>query len=176
MMDFDLAMLVLRVAVGALFIGHGLQKLAGWFDGPGLAGTTRMMESLGLRPARRNAIASGLTESVGGALLLAGLLTPLAVALLAATMITAIRKVHFANGLWASNSGYEYNLVLIVAGLAIVAAGPGSISVDSAVGLDLSGLGWALAALAAAIVGSTATIEIGKHSRARSAPGTPASA
>ena len=70
--------LLLRGVVGPLFIGHGTQKLKGWFGGPGIEGTTGMMESLDLHPPRRHAIAAGAAETAGGALLAAGLLTPLA--------------------------------------------------------------------------------------------------
>ncbi len=56
-MDFGL--LLLRVVVGALFVGHGTQKLFGWFGGYGLDGTGQYFESLGMRPGRRHAIAAG---------------------------------------------------------------------------------------------------------------------
>ena len=58
--------LLVRGLVGGLFIGHGTQKLAGWFGGPGLAGTDGMMESMDMRPARRNSLAAGVTETAGG--------------------------------------------------------------------------------------------------------------
>ena len=70
--------LVLRLAVGGLFVGHGLQKLRGSFDGPGLDGTEQMMKSLELHPARRNAVAAAVTETAGGAALALGLATPVA--------------------------------------------------------------------------------------------------
>jgi putative oxidoreductase len=68
--------LILRLIIGGLFIGHGTQKLFGWFGGPGLAGTGQMMNSLKLHPPRRNALAAGVTETAGGTLLAAGLATP----------------------------------------------------------------------------------------------------
>lgn len=72
--------LAARGVIGGLFIGHGTQKLFGWFGGPGRAGTEAMMESLEMRPAKANALAAGVTETVGGGLLAAGLATPLAAA------------------------------------------------------------------------------------------------
>ena len=83
-----------RATIGALFVGHGTQKLFGWFDGPGMDGTTGMMDKLEMRPARHNALAAGISETAGGALLAAGALMPVAGARLTGTMATAIRKVH----------------------------------------------------------------------------------
>ena len=90
----QLGRLIARTVIGSLFIGHGTQKLFGSFGGPGLQGTDGMMEALNMRPARRNSLAAGLTETTGGALLVAGLATPLAAAGLIGVMVTAIRKVH----------------------------------------------------------------------------------
>ncbi|MDX6570035.1 MAG: putative oxidoreductase [Gaiellales bacterium] len=114
-----------RAVIGGLFIGHGTQKLFGWFGGPGLEGAAAGFDSMGLRPGRRNAIAASVAEAGGGAALALGLATPLAGAALIGTMITAIRTVHLKNGPWVSNGGYEYNLVLIVAVAALVETGPG---------------------------------------------------
>ena len=101
-----------------------------------------------------HATAAGVTEAGGGALLLAGLETPLAAAMLTATMITAIRTVHVKNGPWATNGGYEYNVVLIAAALALAEVGPGPLSLDAARGRERAGAGWALAALAAGTIGA----------------------
>jgi putative oxidoreductase len=111
--------LLLRLTVGGFFFGHGTQKLFGWFGGNGLDATAQAFESLGLRPGRRNAIAAGVAEAGGGALLASGLAPPLAACTLSATMLTAIRTVHLKNGPWAGNGGYEYNVVLIAATLAL---------------------------------------------------------
>lgn len=158
-----IARLVVRSAIGTLFIGHGTQKLLGWFGGPGLEGTQGMMESLGMRPARRNAIAAGATETAGGALLVAGLATPLAAASLIGVMTTAIRTVHLPNGPWVANGGWEYNAVLIAALMALAEDGPGELSLDSALGLRLSGPLAALGALALGVAASTATVELGRR-------------
>jgi putative oxidoreductase len=147
------ARLILRAAVGGLFIGHGTQKLFGWFGGHGLEATGQAFEGLGLRPGRHHAVAAGIGEAAGGAALALGAATPLAAASLTATMLTAIDRVHFKNGPWVTNGGYEYNLVLIAAALVVAETGPGPLSVDHALGVERSGPGWALAALAAGIVG-----------------------
>jgi putative oxidoreductase len=112
--------LLLRLTVGGFFFGHGTQKLFGWFGGNGLDATAAGFETLGLRPGRRNAIAAGVAEAGGGALLASGLATPVAASALTATMLTAIETVHLKNGPWAANGGYEYNVVLIAAALALV--------------------------------------------------------
>jgi putative oxidoreductase len=149
-----LGALVLRGTIGSLFVGHGTQKLFGWFDGPGLEGVSGMMEHLELRPARRHALLVGLSETVGGALLTAGAFTPLASAMLTGTMTTAIRKVHFSKGVWNTAGGYEYNAVLIAALAALNDTGPGALSVDSSRFPRMHGPAWAAAALAAGVAGS----------------------
>lgn len=140
--------------VGSYFVGHGTQKLFGWFGGHGLDGTGAFFESLGLRPGRRHALAAGLAETGGGAALALGAATPLAASALTATMLTAIKRVHLKNGPWASNGGYELNLVLIGAALTLAETGPGSPSIDAARGRELRGVGWALVALALGVAGA----------------------
>jgi putative oxidoreductase len=164
-----IARLLLRVIVGGLFIGHGTQKLFGWFGGGGLDRTGQAFESLGMRPGRRNATAAGLAEAGGGAALAVGFAMPLAASALTATMLTAIHRVHRKNGPWTTNGGYEYNLVLIAAALALVEAGPGRLSLDAALGIERSGPGWALAALAAGVTGA-----LGAHYAAESHTAPPA--
>lgn len=152
-----------RLVVGGLFVGHGLQKWRGWFGGPGFEGTVAMTEKLELRPARANAHLVSGTETIGGAMIAAGALTPLAATGLIATMITAIRKVHLANGPWNANGGYEFNLAMIAALLLLVEGGPGRPSLDAALGLEGSGPAWAALALAAGATGSTLAIAAGRR-------------
>jgi putative oxidoreductase len=59
----SLGALALPGVLGPLFVGHGTQKLLGWFDGPGVEGTSGMMENLAMRPARRHAFAAGVAET-----------------------------------------------------------------------------------------------------------------
>jgi len=151
----DLGRLFLRGVVGPLFVGHGTQKLFGWFDGHGPEGTGGFFESIGLRPGKRHATAAGVSEAAGGALLTLGALTPLASTLITGTMVTAIRKVHAQNGPWVTANGFEYNLTLIALMATLTETGPGRPSLDEAVfGGSLKGKGWALGALAAGIAGS----------------------
>ncbi|RXJ02407.1 DoxX family protein [Anaerobacillus alkaliphilus] len=127
----DLGLLIIRVVVGALFIGHGAQKLFGWFGGYGLKGTGDWLVSIGLKPGVTMALFAGLGEFVGGILFILGLLTPLAAVLLAGTMLVAIVKVHGANGLWVTQNGYEYNLTLIAVAIGIALIGPGQYALDA---------------------------------------------
>jgi putative oxidoreductase len=150
----NLGRLILRGVVGPLFVGHGTQKLFGWFDGHGLEGTGGFFESLGLRPGKRHATAAGAAEAGGGLLLTLGALTPVATAVITGTMVTAVRKVHISKGPWVSDGGYEYNAALIAALAALTETGPGRPSVDSALLPSFKGSGWALAAVAAGAAGS----------------------
>jgi putative oxidoreductase len=159
-----IARFLLRVTVGALFVGHGTQKLKGWFGGHGLDATANMFESLGLHPGRRNATAAGLSEAGGGAALALGVATPFAAAALIGTMLTAIYRVHLKNGPWITNQGYEYNLVLILAAALIAELGPGAISVDHLLGTEKSGPGWGLAALAMGGAGAVAVHQLAAQS------------
>lgn len=168
-----LGRLLARGAIGGLFIGHGTQKLFGWFDGPGLDRAAKMMESLELRPGRRNALAASVSEAAGGAMLALGLFTPLAAASLIGAMLTAIRTVHYKNGLWNSGGGYEFNLALIAGILAIVDGGPGPLSLDAALGIEDTGSKWSLAALIAGAAGSALAVEAGhRHGPASPSPET----
>lgn len=144
----------IRGVAGPLFVGHGTQKLFGWFGGHGLEGTAGFFESIGLRPGRRNAIAAGAAEAIGGALLTAGALTPLAATLITGSMVTAIRKVHGPNGPWVTEQGWEYNAVIIAAMAAIADRGPGRLSVDARLFPTMKGPAWAAMAVGAGVAGS----------------------
>lgn len=127
----DLGLLLIRIVIGLLFIGHGAQKLFGWFGGYGLKGTGGWMESIGLKPGVTMAFVAGLSELVGGLFFTAGFLTPLAALLIAATMVVSIVKVHGANGLWSTANGYEYNLTLLAVAIGVALTGPGAYAIDA---------------------------------------------
>src|SRR3954452_19979290 len=151
----SLGKVALRATLGSFFIGHGTQKLFGWFGGHGLEGTAGFFEGhLGLRPGKRHATAAGLGEAAGGALLILGALTPVATALITGAMTTAIRKVHGQNGPWVTDSGYEYNAVIIAAVAALAESAPGSLSVDDSAFPWMKGTLAAVAAVGAGVAGS----------------------
>jgi len=155
--------LLLRASVGGFFVGHGTQKLFGWFGGNGLEATAKGFESMGMRPGKVHATAAGLAEAGGGAGLLLGLETPAAASVLIATMLTAINRVHLKNGPWVTKGGYEYNVVLIAAATILAEVGPGPLSIDGLRGKERFGPLWALGALAAGAVGAA-----GAHAYAQS--------
>ena len=150
-MSFGL--LILRLVVGLTLAAHGAQKLFGWFGGYGLAGTGQFFEQLGFRPGRVQAALAGTAELVGGLFLAAGFLTPAAAAAIVAVMLVAAVSVHIKKGFFATNGGYEYTLVLGGAALALAFTGPGSLSIDQALGISWSGETWGLFALAAGLIG-----------------------
>ncbi len=162
--------LILRLVIGGLFMGHGTQKLFGWFGGYGLDATGEAFEQTGLRPGRTHALAAGAAETGGGALLAAGLATPLAAATLTSVMLTAIKRVHASKGLWAAEGGYEYNLVMIAAVLGLVDAGPGSLSLDGVLGQEHTGPAWTLAALAGGVLGAAAVDALASREAEPEAP------
>jgi putative oxidoreductase len=120
----DLGLLIVRIVVGGLFIGHGLQKLAGWFGGHGLAGTGQYLESLGLRPGRVWAALVGALETLGGLFFGLGVFNPLGTVFICAVMLGAIR-VDWPKGLWVQNGGIEYPLAAIATTVAVALTGPG---------------------------------------------------
>jgi putative oxidoreductase len=122
----DLGLLIIRLVVGLTFIGHGAQKLFGWFGGPGLANTGEWLESIGIKPGGKIwAICAGTFELVGGFFFAAGFLTWIGAGLIAIIMIDAIFTVHGRNGYWAQEGGFEYNFVLIAVVIGVALIGPG---------------------------------------------------
>ena len=123
--------LPLRVGAGVIFAAHGAQKLFGWFGGYGLEGTAGWMASIGLDPGYPFALMAGSAEFFGGLFLILGLLVRPSALVLAVTMVVAIATVHFANGLFMSNNGYEFALALLAISIALMFSGAGKISVDN---------------------------------------------
>ncbi|MDX6451553.1 MAG: putative oxidoreductase [Gaiellaceae bacterium] len=148
-------LLFLRLVVGLVFFAHGAQKLFGWWGGPGLEGTKGWLGSMGFRMPGPMALMVAMSEA-GGLLFAAGFLTPLAALLLASSMLVAIGSVHWRQGFWNTNQGYEFNLVLLAVPVAIAATGPGRFSVDHALKWDdnLSGPIWGVGVFALAIAGA----------------------
>jgi putative oxidoreductase len=130
----DIGIFVLRLALGIIFIAHGGQKLFGWFGGNGLAATVQGFTS-GMGIPAPLAYLAIFTEFFGGVAVVIGLLSRLAAAGLAFTMVVAAVKVHMANGFFLATgpgqqNGFEYNLALFAMALAVVLAGPGRIALS----------------------------------------------
>jgi putative oxidoreductase len=142
------------MVVGLTLAAHGSQKLFGWFGGGGVDATASGMEHLGFVPGRRSAVLAGFAETGGGVLLALGAATPLAAAILLGVMGVAIVSAHLKQGFSAARGGYEYPLVLGLAALSLAFTGPGHLSVDALIGLDLAGPVWGSAALFVGLAGS----------------------
>jgi putative oxidoreductase len=123
-------LVLLRVVIGLLFMGHASQKLFGWFGGPGLAGWMESIQKAGFEPVALWAYLEAGGEMVAGLFLVLGLLTPFAAAFLIGDMLVATLKIHASKGLWAQNGGFEYNLVLMVLLLVVGFVGAGMYSLD----------------------------------------------
>jgi putative oxidoreductase len=156
--------LFLRVVIGGIFFGHGAQKLFGWWSGPGLGGMRGMLAGGGWRLPSLMAPLVAVIET-SGLLLALGLLTPFVALALVANMTVAIATVHWARGFWSTNGGYEFNLSLIAACVAIAAIGPGRISLDRAIGWDdnLSGSWWGIAVLVLGVAAGLTTVALFKR-------------
>ncbi|WDV56202.1 DoxX family protein [Streptomyces coeruleorubidus] len=130
----DAGLLVLRLVVGLLIAGHGVQKVSFRLGGDGLAGGTEEFRRDGFRGGRLTALVAGAGQIGSGLFLAAGLLTPLA-ALAAMGVMTVAGSVKRPKGLWVQHDGYEYPLVLVVVSAALALTGPGRWSVDHASGI-----------------------------------------
>lgn len=149
----DLGQLVLRLAVGGLLAGHGAQKLFGWFNGPGLEGTSGWLGSIGYQPAKRWAILAGLSEFGGGSLTALGLLHPIGPIATFGAMAVATFDVHGGKPIWATEGGAELPVINMAAAAALALTGPGSVSLDRVLGVRIppAVAGLALLAVAAGV-------------------------
>jgi putative oxidoreductase len=128
-----LAVLMLRLLLGVIFVLHGAQKVLSAGGVTGFAGT---LQRMGIEPHVPLAWVVAITEFVGGICVFFGFLTRFWAAGLAIDMAVALFKVHLANGFFISKNGFEFVLTLGVLALAVVFMGPGSPSVDRAAGIE----------------------------------------
>jgi putative oxidoreductase len=137
------SLLVVRLGLGVVFFAHGSQKVFGWFGGPGLRGTIKMFQGLGVPPAATSVAA--LIELLGGCAMLTGLLTRPAAVGIIVVMLVAVAKVHGQHGFFLNlgvpgkGPGFEFNFALIVMALAVLIGGAGVLSLDRAIWLALAG-------------------------------------
>ncbi len=133
----SIALLILRLGIGLTLVGHGAQKLFGWFGGPGLTRLRQGFEKQGFRPVW-TWVALAIVGEVGGGLSIAlGFLTPLGAAGILGAMAMATFKSHWKNGFWLNKGGYEYSLVLMIVSIAIGLIGPGRYALDTLFGIAL---------------------------------------
>lgn len=158
-MTYDLGFLLVRFIVGLAIAAHGAQKLFGWFGGYGIKGTGRFFQSLGFRPGTLFATASGLSETLGGLLIVFGLFGPAGPMLVIATMVVAIFSVHIKNGFWQASNGYELNTLYIAGSIAIAFAPLSAYSLDGMLGLSALHQGVLIwAALGLGVLGGLANL------------------
>ncbi|WP_223671176.1 DoxX family protein [Kangiella shandongensis] len=126
------APLFIRLPLGIILMAHGSQKLFGWFGGYGLEGTGQWMASVGFEPGYLMALLAGSAEFFGGLALFVGLLTRPAAVITAFTMLVAM-TVHIGNGLFVSNNGYEFALMLLATSVSLAVSGAGQLSIDKTI-------------------------------------------
>ncbi len=164
----DLGLLLLRMVIGLTLAAHGVQKLFGWFGGHGLDGTGALLEQMGFVPGRRHAFMAGFLEAAAGLLLAAGLLTPLASALILAVMVVAAMTAHSRGGFFLTSGGYEYNVVIAATAISVAFTGAGAWSLDALLGLPSGGPLPGLAAIVVGAIGSAGSLLTRQHVEARS--------
>jgi putative oxidoreductase len=151
----DLGLLLLRVAVGVLLIGHGLQKAFGWWNGPGFGGFEKSLADMGFQHSEILTYVATGGQIAAGLLLVLGLFTPVAAAGALAYLVNGVlaeAMVAHENARLAAflTDGHEYKIVLICTVAAIILIGPGRYGLDA-------GRGWARRPF----VGSFAALVIG---------------
>ncbi|CAB4893455.1 MAG: DoxX family membrane protein [Actinobacteria bacterium] len=148
----DLAMLLVRLAIGPMLFAHGYNKV---FGAGGLKGTAGWFESLGLKPGWLHARIAAGTEMAIGIAITIGLLTGLSAAGVVGLMVVAMLTDHRGKGYFVFKGGWEYVLFVAFIAVALASAGPGQWSVDNAIGLGLFGVNWAIIA---AVLGTGAAL------------------
>lgn len=125
------SIIVLRIALGLIFIGHGGQKLFGLWGGPGLSGFEASLQSMGLPYANILALLAASAEFFGGIMVLFGIYARWGALFILSVMAVAVYSVHWKNGFFLQNSGFEYNLALIAMSLSILFSGSGRWSIKN---------------------------------------------
>ncbi|MDD5165896.1 MAG: DoxX family protein [Candidatus Omnitrophica bacterium] len=125
----DLAILVLRVCLGVVFVAHGAQVAFGLFSGPGIGGFSDMLAGLGFKPALFWAYVGGYTELIGGAFLILGIFTRIAAFFILVFILVATLKVHLSKGFFIQAGGFEYNFVITCVCIALIILGTGKFGI-----------------------------------------------
>ncbi|MFI9200842.1 DoxX family protein [Streptomyces sp. NPDC053048] len=146
----SLGLLLLRLMVGIIMVGHGTQKLFGWFGGPGLETTGKFFSEAGYPRGKAMALIAGLSETLGGLGLILGFLTPLAAAAILGTMVNALGVTW---GEFFLPKGVEFTLLVALCATALALTGPGAYAVDRYLPvLRTHRLAYGVAAIALAVV------------------------
>ena len=132
----EFAVPILRIALGAVLVPHGMQKLFGMFGGMGVSGNAALFERLGYTPGIFWGTLVGCTEFIGGILLILGLFTRFAAAAVFIFMIVAV-KFTSAKGFFWSAGGMEYPILIGICALYFLMRGGGAYSLDHKLGREL---------------------------------------
>jgi putative oxidoreductase len=124
-LNLDVALLVLRLALAAVLLYHGLPKLMNF--GATVAG----FQSMNVPAPTLTAAFAILSEVIGGILILLGIAVDLAGVLVIIDMLGAIFTVHWANGFDFTKGGWEHPFTVLVMALTLALAGPGDYSVGA---------------------------------------------
>jgi putative oxidoreductase len=157
-MSIAFGLLILRLVIGLTIAAHGAQKLFGLWGGPGMSSWIQVVQRLRIRPAQPWAWVAALSEFGGGLLLAFGLLWPLGSLAIIGAMLVAIATVHWSKGFWVTKGGYEFNLSIIGGAAALAFTGPGTYSLDTALGIHLPEPVSLIVGTIALIIGVTATL------------------
>ena len=161
--------LLLRVVLGLTMAAHGAQKAFGWWNGPGPQGVHRWLGTMRLRGGWLPVVLLVAGELGGGILLALGLFVPFAALAIVGVMVVATALVHWQKGFFNGAGGYEFNLLIAAADLALAATGAGRFSLDRLLGWDdnLSGVWWGVGVLAGALLAGLLLVTIGRREEAR---------
>ena len=173
-MSLDLGLLLLRLLIGFVLFAHATQKLAGWFNGPGLQKSAAIFEALGQIPGRPMALLAATSELAAAVLLVLGIGTPLGAAIAAGTMLVAgVAMTTKAGNSWNAAGGGEYPLVLAMLAAALAFTGAGAWSLDHALALPWAGAdgpqALAIGAVAVALAAVVAAAPISQTIKAQRA-------
>ena len=131
--EYNLALLIIRVALGLTIAAHGYAK---FFKGGRIAGTAGWFDSMGMRPGHVHARLAAGGEIASGLCLAVGFLTSFAALGFVGLMTVAWWTVHRDNGFMILNEGWEYVFILAISAVTVAMLGPLEWSIDNAIGWD----------------------------------------
>jgi len=123
----DIALLLIRLGIGVVFLAHGLQKF-GAFNGPGVENFSVMLKNIGFVPPMFWAYLVSGTEVIAGLTLILGVLPRISAFSISIIALVAIVKVHGPHGFFMANNGMEYLYLIFLTSLALMLTGGGKFS------------------------------------------------